>query len=112
MAMSGKINLWGVIGVSILALSLLSGISAAFVFTFRQGYSAGTNAERLLYQKTQNIALQAAMAENERINARLQETERMIYEDSKNDTGVLPDSIRRQLERMRRNETMRDGGEN
>lgn len=104
-----QINWWGVLGVTVGVLSLLAGMGASMAYILAQGKEAGRNEIRLEYSAAENTALQAAQKRIAELSAELQETERLIYEDSKDDAGSLPDSTRRQLDRMLLNQQRRDG---
>lgn len=109
MAEPSKLNLWGVIGLAVGALLLISATAAACAWLYKQGDAAGYQRRGLEQAQAENAALKAAQAKVAQLTQQLQETERQIYEESKNDGAVLPDSTRRQLERMRDHQRVRDG---
>lgn len=109
MALS-KINWWGVLGIVVGVLSLLAGMGATMAYIHREGKEAGRNEIRLEQSQADNAALKKAAETIARLNSDLRDTERQIYEDAKNDPGCVSDSTRRQLERMQRNQNVRDGG--
>lgn len=109
MATNPKTSMWGVLGIVVVALSLIGGTTAACVWLFKAGKDAGANEVRLAFKQAENAALLESQRRVAELEAELQDVEELINEESKNDTAPVPPSIGLQLDRMHRNQTVRDG---